>query len=54
MLEPLKTCFTCETENRMMIVKSLTPGRVPAKGAPTVKSVHKVLEDPCGCKVESK
>ena len=27
---------------------------VLAKGTPTVKSVHKVLEDPCGCKVESK
>ena len=27
---------------------------VPAKGTPTVKSVHMVLEDLCGCKVESK
>ncbi len=27
---------------------------VPAKGTPMAKSVHRVLEDPCGCKVESK
>ncbi|GGM26515.1 hypothetical protein GCM10010129_83740 [Streptomyces fumigatiscleroticus] len=32
----------------------LDTGGVPAKGTPTVKSVHRVLEDPCGCKVESK
>ncbi|KAL5580041.1 hypothetical protein UlMin_012483 [Ulmus minor] len=28
----------------------LDTGGVPAKGTPTVKSVHRVLEDPCGCK----
>ena len=32
----------------------LDTGGVPAKGTPTVKSVNMVLEDPCGCKVESK
>lgn len=29
-------------------------GGVPAKGTLTVKSTHRVLVDPCGCKVESK
>ena len=49
MLEPPTTCLTCETENQMMILKSLTPGGgVPAKGTPTVKSVNMVLEDPRG------
>ncbi len=28
MLEPPTTCLTCETENQMMNVKSLTPGGV--------------------------
>ena len=49
MLEPPTTGLTCETENQMMNVKSLTPGGgVPAKGTPTVKSVNMVLEDPRG------
>ena len=54
MLEPPTTCLTCETENQMMNVKSLTPGGCRPKELRRSSQYTEYWKIHGGRKVESK
>ena len=54
MLEPPTTYFDLRDRELDDEREVLDTGGVLAKGTPTVKSVHSILEDLCECREESK